>query len=352
MKTFTQFINENVQPSQYSEIVQKLADSMSRAAYTGNVSVNPDNSIQIESNWELDTMKISGLGRIEPNAYFSTTIRPKFNKDAPPKLSRLIQLGLGSVASLIEGFVITTALSVEAYQVEGYEFKEGPNTNEYSLDDLEVADFFNNDDIDGAAESLIEWWNECANEYGYMLYTRVAEDLEEYIASHQPEEEEGEWEEEEDGDDLLESHDNFKRLHQLGLANREINIENLDGDPMSDHIIDSIKNDADEVSNMFGKDIIKIDGQISTDITMLLIYLADGSVIQLDAHYQTGPGYSNRDYSRLFIKSNNGEFDVVLREEGARNSEEDMWLTALEDYNSVLVAIMKLAKPYLNRLSV
>jgi hypothetical protein len=200
MKTFTQFINENVQPSQYSEIVQKLADSMSRAAYNGNVSVNPDNSIQIESNWELDTMKISELGRIEPNAYFSTTIRPKFNKDAPAKLSRLIQLGLGSVASLIEGFVITTALSVEAYEVEGYEFKEGPDTNDYSLEDLEVAQFFANDDIDGAAESLIEWWNECANEYGYMLYTRVAEDLEEYIASHQPEEEEGEWEEEE-GDD-------------------------------------------------------------------------------------------------------------------------------------------------------
>ena len=144
------------------------------------------------------------------------------------------------------------------------------------------------------------------------------------------------------------AHDNFKRLHQLGLANIEINIENLDDDDSSQHIIDSIKNDVDEVSSTsLGKDIMKISGQISSDIILLLIYLVDGSILQVDTYYQTGPSYSNRDYSRLFIKSTKGEFDVVLKEEGDRNSEEDLWSQALEDYSSVLIAIMKLSKPYL-----
>jgi len=346
MKRFTQFINENSQASQHYELMAALANAMNVAGQYANASVNQaDNSIRLSSNWELDTMKISGLGRVEPTAYYVANLVPKFNKEDSTNLGRLIQLGLGNVSDLLEGFTITTALSVDVYEVEDYEFKDGPDTNEYTLEELDIQGLFDTGDIGEAGEALIEWWDETANEYGYMLYTRVAEDLESYMASRQPDEEDDD-SEEEDAQFINETaHDNFKRLHQLGLANIEINIENLDDD--SQDTIDSIKNDVDEVSTIFGKDIMKISGQISTDIILLLIYLVDGSIIQVDAYYQTGPSYSNRDYCRLFIKSNKGEFDVVLKEEDDDSEEEDSWLQALEDYNSVLIAIMKLSKPYL-----
>ena len=204
MKRFTQFINENSQTSQHYELMAALANAINVAGQYANASVNQaDNSIQLSSNWELDTMKISNLGRVEPTAYYVANLVPKFNKEASTNLNRLIQLGLGRVSDLLEGFTITTALSVDVYEVEGYEFKDGPDTNEYTLEELDIQQFFDIDDISGAGEALVEWWDETANEYGYMLYTRVAEDLESYIASRQPDEEEDEWEEEE-GDDSAE----------------------------------------------------------------------------------------------------------------------------------------------------
>jgi len=197
MKTFSQFINENSQDSQHYELMASLANAMNTAGRYANASVNQaDNSIRLSSNWELDTMKISDLGRVEPTAYYVANLVPKFNKEASTNLSRLIQLGLGNVSDLLEGFTITTALSVDVYEVEGYEFKDGPDTNEYTLEELDIQGFFDTGDISGAGEALVEWWDETANEYGYMLYTRVAEDLESYIASRQPDEEDDELEDE------------------------------------------------------------------------------------------------------------------------------------------------------------
>ena len=92
MKKFTQFINENSQASQHYELMAALANAMNVAGQYANASVNQaDNSIRLSSNWELDTMKISGLGRVEPTAYYVANLVPKFNKADSTNLSRLIQ---------------------------------------------------------------------------------------------------------------------------------------------------------------------------------------------------------------------------------------------------------------------
>ena len=352
MKTFSQFINENSQPSHYTDVISKFADGMRRAGYHADISVEPNGLIKIDSNWELDTMKISGLGRVEPSSYFTMVLQPNFTKQAPEKLTRLIQLGLGSAASLLEGFTITTSLLVEVYEVEGYEYAEGPDTDSHSLKDLGIDHYFENGDIEGAGESFMEWWDEAGNEYAYMLYTSVAEDLEEYVATHQSDEDDDEEEEEEDDEDdnMFESyHDKFRRLHQLGLAEPQINIQTLDGDESwAGDQARQLSIEAKEWSDSKGRQIVRIEGQLGSEVAMLLIELSDGSIIQLDNFYHIGPGSSARDYCRLFIKSERGEFDIDVKKEGREvYSDDDLWMYMLEQTGSILRSVMTIAKPYL-----
>ena len=346
MKTFSQFINENSQSSQYADVISKFMNGMRRSGWNADISVEPNGSIKIDSTWEIDTMKISGLGRVEPSAYFTMVLQPNFTKQAPEKLTRLIQLGLGTAASLLEGFTITTSLLVEVYEVEGYEYAEGPDTDSHSLKDLGIDHYFENGDIEGAGESFMEWWNEAGNEYGYMLYTSVAEDLEEYVATHQSDEDDDEEEEEEDDedDDMFESyHDKFRRLHQLGLAEPQINIQTLDGDESwaGDQANHLAKEAADWTDRM-GHSIVRINGQLSEEISMLVIELSDGSIVELDARYHIGPpGISGRDYCRIFIKSSRGEFNIDY------THEDDRYIELLADTGSILRSVMTIAKPYL-----
>ena len=361
MKTFSQFINESSDSSLLTKLFTELVEAIEEQAYGAKyVSLNPDLSIEIKSEWELDTMKISGLGRVEPIAHYRTKIIPDLEKADSDQLNRLIQLGLSSRAAMIKGFTIVTSLDVQVEEVYDFEFTEGPDETYYSIDELEdndgtpIASYLEADDVEGAAGAIVAEWDETANGYGYMLYTRVAEDLEQFIAERNSEEEDEEDLEEEgdESEETLESRDNFTRLHQLGLADTKIEIENLDGDQYTDHQIKAIEADARAWTDWDDRKIVSVEGQLNSDIIMLIITLSDGSIIQIDTFYETGPGYSNRDYANMFVKNRaNREFNIELKKMGKRGysraDDEDLWMESLEDTGSIIKSTMHFAKRYL-----
>ena len=358
MKTFSQFINESSDNSSLTDFFKELVEEIKERAYNANsVVLNQDLSIEIKSNWELDTMKISGLGRVDPTAYYTTKVIPDLERADSNQLTRLIQLGLSSRAAMIKGFTIITELDVHVEEVYDFEYTEGPDENYYSIDELQdndgtpIASYLEADDAKGAASAIVAEWDEVANQYGYMLYTSVAEKLEKFMDERYREEDEGDEElEDEEGhepEETFESRDNFTRLHQLGLADAKIEIENLDGDQYTDHNIQAIDSDAREWTDQAGRRIASVEGQLNSDIVMLIITLSDGSIIQIDTFYETGPGYSKRDYSNMFVKSSKGEFNVELKKMGSRRDDEDPWMESLEYTGSIIQSTMNLAKRYL-----
>lgn len=362
MKTFSQFINESSDNSSLTDFFKELVEAIKEQAYGAEwVELKSDLSIEIKSNWELDTMKISGLGRVDPTAYYTTKVIPDLERADSDQLTRLIQLGLSSRAAMIKGFTIITELDVHVEEVYDFEYTEGPDENYYSIDELQdnngtpIASYLEADDANGAAGAIVAEWDEVANQYGYMLYNSVAEKLEQFMADRYHEDEEGDEDLEDEGDEseeTLESRDNFTRLHQLGLADAKIEIENLDGDQYTAHQIQAIEADARAWTDWDDRRIVSVEGQLNSDIIMLIITLSDGSIIQIDTFYETGPGYSNRDYANMFVKNRaNREFNIELKKMGKRGysraDDEDLWMESLEDTGSIIKSTMHFAKRYL-----
>lgn len=194
MKTFSQFINENSGNSAFTELFTELVNSIREGGYgVKSVKLNPDLSIELYSEWEFDTMKISGLGRVEPVGHYRTKLIPKIEKYEPAALNRLIQLGLTSPAKMIDGFTIITSLRVEVEDLNDFEYVDGPDEGYYSLNALEeyigesFREHLEENNIEAAAHDIIDWFEMFSNEYAHDLTRTVAKKLEQFMLSRKEE---------------------------------------------------------------------------------------------------------------------------------------------------------------------
>lgn len=195
---FSQFINESSKESSITRVINDIASRMTPDR--GYVNVGKNNSIVYSDSWELDTMKISNLGRVEPVVNYSVVFVPKFAKGGED-IESLRKMGLANASQLIKGFTISS--SVETNPIDGagsfvYSDKSEPTYYSLTKDLPEVAAAFANDDMSSAADLLLTWCTELADEYGHELYNDVAEALEDYMHIQSQEEEDDDYEDEDD----------------------------------------------------------------------------------------------------------------------------------------------------------
>lgn len=181
---FSQFINESLTESTMlvDKIINNLKDSIQENLAGGYVEIGENRSIKFETHWELETMKISKLGRVEPTINFKSVLVPKIKDNYSEDVARFYLLDLIGIDQIIEGFTISSSIEMDEIEgAEGFEFTESSNDNYFSIEDMNLTDAFSSNDTELAGEELAAWIDKTVDEYAYRLNEQVLHDLEMYM---------------------------------------------------------------------------------------------------------------------------------------------------------------------------